>query len=118
MSTVEDRAQTTITTTPKNAKAMVAQSEETKETYYDVTYRMEILNEVAASISASYFRYMQKHNIDDEDSNSPVAKKCDKVWSFKRQILKCNTLKELQDIADNLRLLQDYIEACEAIDNA
>ena len=112
MSTVIDKK-----TTTKKPVSATSKSKEPKS-FYEITYQMELLNELAASIAAQYFHYKQKNEISNEDTDLPVVKKCIRVWELKRQILDCKTLEELAEIKNELLMLNDYIEACEVTNNA
>ena len=83
---------------------------------YEVTLKMEVLREFAASIHASYSRYMDKHGIDIEDETNPVNLNDSEIFAAKDSILLCNTLDELKVYEIRLKELRDEIKRLEEED--
>ena len=83
---------------------------------YEITLEMEVLRELAGSIDASYFRYMDKHGIDLSDKTNQVAIYSWEVVAAKDKILFCGTPEELRLIAAHLKELRAIIVKLEEED--
>ncbi|MDR1329314.1 MAG: hypothetical protein LBK23_06905 [Oscillospiraceae bacterium] len=83
---------------------------------YEVTLELEVLREFAASIDASYSRYMRKHGIDWKDEENPIAAEDREIVAAKGAMLRCDTLEELQPFGNRLEELRDRIKELEDMD--
>jgi ATP-dependent RNA circularization protein (DNA/RNA ligase family) len=80
---------------------------------YAVTLRIEVLREFASSINASYSRYFIKHDIDRKDRAHPLVINNREVIAMKDNLLRCETLEELQPFEMRLQELRDVIKGLE-----
>jgi hypothetical protein len=76
---------------------------------YAVTLRIEVLREFASSINASYSRYFIKHDIDRKNRAHPLVINNREVVAAKDNLLRCETLEELQPFENRLKELRDII---------
>jgi hypothetical protein len=76
---------------------------------YAVTLKTEVLREFASSIGASYSRYFIEHGIDKKDRVHPLVISNLEVVAAKDNLLRCETLEELQPFENRLKELRDII---------
>ncbi len=76
---------------------------------YEVTLKMEVLEEFCAGIISDIDNYMEKNNI-KEDSKNPVVLLLDDVLEIKRNILYQNTMEDMLKIEGTLIFLKEYIK--------
>lgn len=74
---------------------------------YEVTFKMEILCEFAASVYGDYYRLKNAGKI---STLTPALAAASKAINLKYEILDCETLEELQVIEDRLRDMKTAIE--------
>jgi len=78
---------------------------------YNTIVEMEVLREFAAGIHASYLRYMESNNIDDNDMTNPVAANARGIFHLKDYIVReCETLSDLQLVRDKLILSKEKLQ--------
>jgi hypothetical protein len=80
---------------------------------YQVTLEQEVLHEMAASLGARYYHYIENCDIDSEDLDNPVVSYKWEIYAMKDSILDCKTLDELKVFSDRLIELRFTIERLE-----
>ena len=82
---------------------------------YNVTFKIEILNEVAAYLRAKYWKYMDAHNIDIDDNSNVVALLAKDISALKKSMLiDCETLDDLKVVENKFSLMKSIIERLES----
>jgi hypothetical protein len=78
---------------------------------YDITFKQEILREVAASVRADYSRYMYQAGIDYQDKDNLVVMLANDAFSLKEYVLTdCKTLDDLRIVEGKLQGLKSIVE--------
>ena len=78
---------------------------------YNVTLEKEVLGEVAASLLAKYWKYMDAHNIDKNDNTNSTALLAKDISVIKKSILvDCKTLDDLKIVEGRLLQIRLIIE--------
>ena len=77
---------------------------------YNVTYKKEILLEVAASVYADFCRYIDGKHIDYDDMTNGITVLTKDVFKSRDVILDCKTLDELRAAEEKLHEWKCLIE--------
>ena len=80
------------------------------ETYYDVTFKIEILSEFAAHLSTRYYKYAMRNGINTDDKSNAINKASTEAHSFIDRMLSCNSLEELKPFETRLDEMKRDIE--------
>jgi hypothetical protein len=85
---------------------------------YKVTLEQEVLREIAAGISADFFRYAQENGIDSNDMTNPIVQLKKEAAAMKDKILiECNTLDELKPFDERLKKMRHILEEMQDANN-
>lgn len=87
---------------------------EEKTSVYEIAFECEILTEVAWSLHARLFHYMDRNNIDEEDKDNIVVMLSEDAGVLINMIThKCRTLDELKIVEGRLQQIRCIIERLE-----
>ena len=75
---------------------------------YEATFKIEILREYGASISAAFYRYANEKNLDDNNSDHPIIKAEMEALNLASKLLSCSD-EEISDIEERLHELKNYL---------
>lgn len=78
---------------------------------YELIFRLEILKELVASISAQYVLYMQKYSELSDELNDVISRYERLVEINDRLLVDYNTIEETDTLEHELLQLRDYIKA-------
>lgn len=79
------------------------------DSLYSFTLEQEILDEIGASVLASFYRYMNKHNISIEKKDL-IAVMSLNIANSKHGIMKCKTMEELSFIRGQFKLAENCLK--------